>query len=84
MGEFLFNHFNSKDGKKQHFQRIMLYYFKKSEKKKATKTHTKRLVQCIEKVLRFIQCIKRGVQSFMLEFSHWMMLHSLIATKLKR
>ena len=63
MGEFLFNHFNNKDGKKQHFQRIMLYYFKKSEKKKkATKTHTKRLVQCIEKVLRFIQCIKRGVQ----------------------
>ena len=34
MGEFLFNHFNSNDGKKQHFQRIMLYYFKKSEKKK--------------------------------------------------
>ena len=79
MGEFLFNHFNNEDGKKQHFQHITIYYFKKG--KKATKTH--KLVQCIEKVLRFIQCIKRGVQSFMLEFSQWMMLHSLIATKLR-
>ena len=42
MGEFLFNHFNSKDGKKQHFQRIMLYYFKKSEKKKKQLKHTQK------------------------------------------
>ena len=68
MGECLFNHFNSEDIKKQNFQHIMIYYFKKG--KKATKTPKKRFVQCIKKVLRFIQCMKRGVQSFMMEFSH--------------
>lgn len=41
MGEFLFNHFNNEDGKKQHFQHITIYYFKKG--KKATKTHKKQL-----------------------------------------
>ena len=65
------------------FSALCFIISRKVKKKKATKTHTKRLVQCVEKVLRFIQCIKRGVQSFMLEFSHWMMLHSLIATKLR-
>ena len=29
IGEFLFSHFNTKDGIKQHFRHIMLCYFKK-------------------------------------------------------
>ena len=32
MGECLFNHFNNEDIKKQHFQHIMIYYFKKGKK----------------------------------------------------
>ena len=40
VGEFLCSHFNIEDGrKKQHFQHIMLYYFKKG--KIATETHEK-------------------------------------------
>ena len=40
IGEFLCSHFNIEDGrKKQHFQHIMLYYFKKG--KNATETHNK-------------------------------------------
>ena len=35
--------------KKQHFQHIMLYYFKKG--KNATEMKKKRFVQCMEKVL---------------------------------
>ena len=42
IGEFLCSHFNIEDGrKKQHFQHIMLYYFKKG--KNATETQKKDL-----------------------------------------
>ena len=37
-----------------------------------------RFVQCIEKVLWLIKCVKSGLQSFMLEISVWMMLHGWI------
>ena len=36
---------------KQHFQHIMLYYFKKGKNANKTHTHTQRFVQCMEKVL---------------------------------
>ena len=40
MSEFLCSHFNTEDGrKKQHFQCIMLYYFKKG--KNTTETYKK-------------------------------------------
>ena len=59
--------------KKQHFWHIMPYYFQKS---KNTTEMQKRFVQCIEKVLWLIEHDKSGLQSFVLEISHWMMLHS--------
>ena len=60
----------------QHFQYIMLYYFKKG--KNTTETHThKRFVQCMEKVLWLIEHVKSGLQSFVLEISCWTMLHKL-------
>ena len=61
----------------QHFQHIVLYYFKKG--KSATKMQTKkRFVQCVEKVLGLIKRVKRGLQSFVLEVSHWTMLQGLV------
>ena len=56
----------------QHFWHIMLYYFKKG--KNATETQ-KRFVLCMEKVLRLMEGIKSGLQSFMLEIVHWTMPH---------
>ena len=40
-----------------HFQCIMLYYFKKGKNATETHTHT-RSVQCVEKVLCLIKCVK--------------------------
>ena len=58
----------------QHFLYIMLYYFKKG--KNATEMQKrKRFVQYLEKVMRLIKLVKGGLRSFMLEISHWMMLH---------
>ena len=54
---------------KQHFQHIMLYYFKKG------KNTQKDFVQCMEKVLWLIECVKSGLQSFMLEISCGTVLH---------
>ena len=50
----------------------MLYYFKKG--KNATEIQKKRFVQCVEKVLWLIKCVKSGLWSFVLEISRWMML----------
>ena len=36
---------------------------------------TKRSVHCIERVLWWIECVKSGLQSFVLEISCWTMLH---------
>ena len=55
------------------FWHIMLYYFKKD--KNTTETHRKRFVQCMEKVLWLMEHVKSGVQSFMLEISHWTLFH---------
>ena len=58
----------------QHFQHIMLYYFKKG--KDTTEMHThKRLEQCLEKMQWLIERVKSGWQSFVLEISRWMILH---------
>ena len=59
--------------KKQHFWHTMLYYFKKG---KNTTEMQKRFVQCMEKVLWLIEQLKNDLQTFVLEISHWMMLHS--------
>ena len=56
----------------QHFWHIMLYYFKKG--KNATEMQ-KRSVQCMEKVLRWTECVKSGLQSFVLKIFCWTMLH---------
>ena len=56
----------------QHFWHIMLSYFKKS--KNATETQKIRFMQYIGKVLWLIKCIKSGLQSSVLEISHWTML----------
>ena len=40
--------------------------------------HNKILVQYTEKVLWLIKHIKSGLQSFMLDISHWTMLHGLV------
>ena len=59
---------------------ILFYYFKRD--KNANE-------QCMEKVLSLIKCMKSGLRSFMLEISHWTMLHGrvdhlkLIAIKLR-
>ena len=52
---------------KWHFQHIMLYYFKKG----TNTTETQIFVQCVEKVLWLIECVKSGLWSFVLEISHW-------------
>ena len=57
----------------QHFQHIMLYYFKKGENT-AEMQKKKRFVHCVEKVLQLIKCVKSGLRSFMLETFLWMML----------
>lgn len=46
------------EGKKQHFQHPMLYYFKTSES--ATEVQ-KRLVQGVEKVLGHVERVGRGL-----------------------
>ena len=53
----------------RHFQHIMLHYFKKG--KNATEKKKKRFVQFMEKMLEHV---KSGLQSFVLEISHWRML----------
>ena len=74
IGEFLHSRFNIKDGKnKQHFQHIMLYYFKKGEN--ATETQ-KNICAVYGKGAATDQTCQSGLQSFMLEMSRWMMLHS--------
>ena len=40
---------------KQHFWLIMLYYFKKLKYKKKS-------VQCMEKILKLIKCVKSGLR----------------------
>ena len=61
----------------QHFQCIMLHYFK--EGKNTNETHKKWFVRCVEKMLWLSKCVKRGFQSFMLEISHWMMLRGWVS-----
>ena len=56
----------------QHFLHIMLYYFKKG--KNATEVQ-KIFVQGMEKNLWLIICVKSDLWAFMLEISHWTMLH---------
>ena len=71
------SHFNIEDGRKYTtFLKNYAYYFKKG--KNATETHKKRFVQCVEKVLGLIKRVKRGLQSFVLEVSHWTMLQGLV------
>ena len=53
------------DEKKQHFQHIMLYYFRKD--KNTTKIFFL-IVQCMEKVLWLIQHVKSDLRSFMQRF----------------
>ena len=55
----------------QHFQHILLYYFKKDK----NATETQRFMHCMEKVLQPIKRVKGGLQSSVLEVSLWTMLH---------
>ena len=59
----------------QCFLHIMLY-FKKGQN--ATEMQKNRFVQCTEKLLWLIECVKSGLQNFVLEISCWMMLHGRI------
>ena len=58
------------------FLAYLIYYFKIG--RNATETHTKkerkRFVHCMEKVLCLTKHFKSGLQSFVLEISHLMML----------
>ena len=54
--------------KGEHFLHSMLCYFKKGKNAK------KDMCSNMEKVLRLIECVKSGLQSFALEISHWTML----------
>ena len=57
---------------KQHFQHIMLYYFKKG--KNTTETQNK--VCEVDGKGAVTECVKSGFQSFVLAISCWVMLHS--------
>ena len=71
----MFSHFNIEDRRKQlHFWPTMVYYFKKG-KKHNWKAKKARFLQCMDKMLWLIKWVKGGLQSFVLEISHWMMLH---------
>ena len=69
IGEFLCSHFNIEDGRKQATFLAYYDYFRKG--KNATKTHRKRCVQCVEKVLRLIECVKSDFRSFLGLLTFW-------------
>ena len=60
------------EGKKQHFQHIVLYYFSKG--KNATKMQKKICAVYGEGAVTAGTC-QKWFRSFMLEISHWTMLH---------
>ena len=47
----------------QHFWHIVLYYFKKG--KNTTEMQKKMFLQYVEKVLWLTECVKSGLQSFL-------------------
>ena len=55
----------------QHFQCIMLHYFKKGKNATEMQKKKKRSVQCMEKVLRLIKCVRSGLQSFLALLTFW-------------
>ena len=59
--------------KKQHYWPIMLYYFKKG--KNSTKAHKKIFVAYREGAMTDQMC-QKWLQSFLLQISHWSVLHS--------
>ena len=59
--------------KKQHYWPIMLYYFKKG--KNSTKAHKKIFVAYREGAMTYQMC-QKWLQSFLLQISHWTVLHS--------
>ena len=55
----------------QHFWHSMFYYFKEGKNTTEMKKKKKRFVQCIEKVLWLIQCVKSDLQSFLALLIFW-------------
>ena len=53
----------------QHFQCIMLHYFKKG--KNITEMQKKRSVQFMEKVMWRTECVKSGLQNFLVLLTFW-------------
>ena len=70
--EFLCSHFNIEEDARK-CATFLAYYFKKGTN--ATETQTRRFVQCMEKVLWLVEHVRSGLRSFVLEISHWTMLH---------
>ena len=60
------------EGRKATVWHIMHYCFKKG---KNTTEMQKILMQCIEKVLWLIKCVKSGLWNFLLEIFCWMLFH---------
>ena len=58
---------------KQYFSAYYALLFQQMQKQD---WNAKRFVQCMEKVLWLIKCVKSGLQSLMLEISHWTTPHS--------
>ena len=73
MGEFLCSHLILKMEKICDIFGI-LYALLFLKGKNATE-YKKIFVQCMEKLLWLIECVKSSLQSFMVEISPWMMLH---------
>ena len=75
IGKILCSHFNIEDERRKSNVFSILCFITTREVKNTTETHKKRFEQCMEKVLSLIKRIKSGLRSFMLEISHWTMLH---------
>ena len=55
----------------QHFLAYYALLFPEKKGKNASGMQKKRFLQCTEKVLWLIEHVKSGLQSFVLDISHW-------------
>ena len=74
-GEFLWNHFNTEDGRENNIFDILCFTI--SRKVKRNEVQNKICIVWRRCCDRF-ECVESGLRSFMLEISHWMMLRGLV------
>ena len=71
----LCSHFNIEDGRKNNLFSILCFIISKKVKDVKMQLKHKRFLQCMEKMLWLIECAKSVLRNFVLEISHWTLLH---------